>query len=183
MTQTHWKRLTNPEYLGAYSLEPGKDLTLTIKSVVREMVTGTDGKKEECTIIKFMEQVKPMICNNTNAKMIEKIYKTPYIEEWAGRAIQIYVEHGIKVGRETTDGLRIRPIIPKQSAPVVPVCADCNDPVEAEQGGTAQQIAEASQRKYGKVMCKACREAEKSKRLAPKIIDPLFEQGESGTDE
>ena len=178
MTQTHWKRLTNPDYLGAYSLEPGNDMTLTIKSVVREMVTGTDGKKEECTIIKFAEQVKPMICNNTNAKMIEKIYKTPYIEEWSGRAIQIYVEHGIKVGRETTDGLRIRPIIPKQSAPVVPVCTDCNAEIKEHQGASGQAIANATYQKYGKPLCLECAEKEKTKKKAAEIVDPLREGAE-----
>lgn len=24
---THWKKLTNPDYLGAYALQPGEDLT------------------------------------------------------------------------------------------------------------------------------------------------------------
>ena len=26
MAKTHWKRLTNPDYLGAYALEDGKDM-------------------------------------------------------------------------------------------------------------------------------------------------------------
>ena len=44
MGETHWKRLINPDYLGAYSLDPGKDKILTIKVVKREMITGTGGK-------------------------------------------------------------------------------------------------------------------------------------------
>ena len=39
----------------------------------------------------FAENVKPMIVNSTNAKTIEKLYKTPYIEEWKGRKIQLFV--------------------------------------------------------------------------------------------
>ena len=46
---THWKKLTNPDYLGAYSIEDGKDLILTIAYVRQEKVIGTDGKKEDCT--------------------------------------------------------------------------------------------------------------------------------------
>ena len=43
---THWKKLTNPDYLGAYSLEDGKDIVLTIERVQVETVTGPEGKKE-----------------------------------------------------------------------------------------------------------------------------------------
>ena len=86
--QTHWKKLINLDYLGAYSLDPGKDMILTIKGVRNEIVTGPDGKKEECMVMSFIENVKPMIVNSTNAKTIQKLYKTPYIEEWQGRKIQ-----------------------------------------------------------------------------------------------
>ena len=27
---THWKKFHNPDYLGSYSLDPGKDMILTI---------------------------------------------------------------------------------------------------------------------------------------------------------
>ena len=82
MSKTHWKKLNNPDYLGAYALEPGQELVATIKVVRKEMVTGPDGKKEECTVVHFAEkEIKPLILNTTNAKTIQKIYKTPYIEE------------------------------------------------------------------------------------------------------
>ena len=45
MAQTHWKKLHNPDFLGAYSLDPGKDLIATIKTVRNEQVIGSDGKK------------------------------------------------------------------------------------------------------------------------------------------
>ena len=42
MAQTHWKKLINPDYIGAYALDPGKDLTVQISQVRREMVTGAE---------------------------------------------------------------------------------------------------------------------------------------------
>ena len=42
MAQTHWKKLQNPDYLGAYSLDPGKTLIVTIKLLKKEVVTGPD---------------------------------------------------------------------------------------------------------------------------------------------
>ena len=104
---THWKKLINPDYLGAYSLNKGEDLTLTIDKVVREQVTGIGGKKEECTIAYFVEPQKPMILNRTNSKMIAKIQGTPYIEEWNKKRVTIYAST-TKLGGEMVECLRIR---------------------------------------------------------------------------
>ena len=127
-TKTHWKKLNNPDFLGAYALNPGQDLIATIKAVRKELITGADGKKEECTIVHFAESdIKPMILNSTNAKTIQKIYKTPYIEEWQGRKIQLYIEK-VKAFGELVEALRIRQTVPKQAEPIKsePVyCADC----------------------------------------------------------
>ena len=88
-TLTHWKKLINPDYLGAYSLTPGEEKVLTIKSVVREKVTGTGGKKQECTVVHWAESEKPMILNRVNSKIISKIYDTPYIELWVGKKVKV----------------------------------------------------------------------------------------------
>lgn len=115
-TKTHWKKLHNPDYLGAWSLDPGMDMILTIDSVKKEPVTGADGKKEDCTVARFKEDVKPMILNATNSKIIEKIYGTPYIEDWKGKPIQIYAAK-IRAFGEEMDALRIRPQAPKTERP------------------------------------------------------------------
>lgn len=109
---THWKRLINPDYLGVYSLDNGRDMTLTIDKVVREVVTSTGGKKEECTVAHFKEKQKPMILNRTNSKMIQKIYGTPYIEEWVGKKITVYAST-TKLAGDEVECLRIRPAVPQ----------------------------------------------------------------------
>lgn len=109
---THWKQLTNPDYLGAYSLEDGKDLTVTIKEVKRELVTGVGGKKEECTVAYLVGQ-KPMILNVTNCKSIATIYKTPFIENWKGKQITLFVST-TKLKGEDVECLRIRNTEPKK---------------------------------------------------------------------
>ena len=48
--KTHWKKLTNPDYLGSYALEDGKDMIVTIKEVKQELITGQKGTKEECVV-------------------------------------------------------------------------------------------------------------------------------------
>jgi len=106
--KTHWKRLINPAYIGAYCVPD--DLTVKIETVVRELVKGEGGKTEECTVIHLSGQ-KPFICNRTNAKMITKLYGSPYIDDWAGKLITLYPTT-TKVAGETVECLRIRPSKP-----------------------------------------------------------------------
>lgn len=150
---THWKKLTNPDYLGAYALEPGEDLIVTIKSVANEVVTGTDGKKETCTVMHFAENVKPMVLNATNSKTITKLLKTPYIEQWVGRKIQIYVENGVKAFGDVVDALRIRPFLPVEKELK---CADCGAKIEGYGNTKAEVVAKHTLSKYGRMLCSAC---------------------------
>lgn len=104
---THWKKLTNPDYLGSYDFAQGEERIVTVKDVKREMVSGPDGKKEECTVCHFVEPYKPMILNATNQKMITKLAETPYIEQWVGKSFKLVVVK-IKAFGEVVDALRIK---------------------------------------------------------------------------
>lgn len=115
MSKTHWKQLINPDYLGVYSLPDGNDMIVTIDKVVREMVTSTGGKKEECTVAYMIGQ-KPMILNRTNSKAIQSMYQTPYIEDWKGKQIQLYAAV-TRLKGEDVECLRIRPTIPNAAKP------------------------------------------------------------------
>jgi hypothetical protein len=112
--KTHWKRLMNPDYIGAYWLPPGEDVTVTIDYVVREMITGTGGKKEECTVA-HLKGVKPFILNATNSKTIAKLYGN-YIEDWAGKKITLFASTA-KLAGDTVECLRIRPKVAERVKP------------------------------------------------------------------
>lgn len=116
MSKTHWKLLINPDYIGAYALEEGQDLTVTIDWVQQEAVTGTGGKKEDCTVAHLVGQ-KPMILNVTNSKTIAKLYG-PYIEDWAGKPITLYAST-TKLAGETVECLRIRPKVVVKQPPKI----------------------------------------------------------------
>lgn len=152
-TLTHWKKLTNCDYLGAYALEPNQDLIVTIKSVSNELVTGADGKKETCMVMRFMENVKPMVLNATNSKTITKLLKTPYIEEWAGRKIQLYIQTGVKAFGDVVDALRVRPYLPVEKDLK---CADCGKKIEGNGKSTAEVIAKYTLSQYGRMLCNEC---------------------------
>lgn len=151
-TLTHWKKLMNPDYLGGYALTPGQDIIATIKSVGNEEVTGTDGKKEICSVIHFVEDVKPMILNATNNKTIAKLFKTPYIEQWTGKKIQIYTAKVTAFGQEW-DALRIRPFLPVEKDLL---CADCGKKIEAFGKTSAEVVAKHTLNTYGRMLCSEC---------------------------
>lgn len=151
---THWKKLTNPNYLGAYSIENGQDLILTIKYVNEETVIGTDGKKDDCVVCHFVENVKPMILNSTNMKMITKLYKSPYIEDWAGKKIQVGIEK-VKAFGDVVEALRVRKIIPVTQEEFKK-CESCGKDILPSNNMNSQQIAVYTAKKYGLALCVEC---------------------------
>ena len=167
---THWKKLQNPDYLGAYALNPGEEIIATIKSVKNENVIGTDGKTENCTVARFIEPIKPMILNVTNCKIISKLYKTPYIENWAGKKIQIYATK-VKAFGEIVEALRIRPEIPKTVVNDKIMCSNCNHEITAFGGKSPTQLAEYTQEKYSKALCSVCAKQEADKLKAINVFE------------
>ena len=153
---THWKQTMNPDYLGAWALQPGEEPVLTITAAGIEKVVGSDGKKEECLVIRYREKVGPgkMIVNATNSRTIEKLADTPYIERWAGTQIQVYVEK-VKAFGDVVDAIRIRPTKPRPAMPL-PKCADCGGEIKAAYGKTAAGMAQYTQENYGAALCADC---------------------------
>jgi len=134
-TKTHWKQLTNPNYIGAYSLQEGKDMIVEIVSVSREMVKGEGGKQDECTVAQLKDQ-KPMILNVTNCKTIAKLFETPFIEEWSGKKITIYSAK-VSVKGELIECLRIRDKKPEQTkAKLTPLNPNWPRAIKALQSGS-----------------------------------------------
>lgn len=109
---THWKTQFNYQWLGSYCLPDGKDIILTIKEMKREDVVGVSGKKELLLVAYFHEGVKPMVVNKTNCKALEKLFRTPAIEDWADKQIQVGSSRVDAFG-DKVDALRVRPFLPK----------------------------------------------------------------------
>jgi len=153
MNKTHWKKLTNPDYLGAYAFQPGEEKTVTIKAVKRELVYNPSGSgKEECTVVYFAEDVKPLILNVTNAKAITKLWNSPFIEDWPGRRITLKVKKVSAFG-EMVDAVRVSPTRPTEETFI---CEKCGKPIEPVAGRTAKEIATATKTKYAKMLCMTC---------------------------
>ena len=103
---THWKKLTNPNFIGAHDLQPGQEAKITIESISKENVKGADGKDSECIVAKI-KGAKPLILNKTNCKIISKVLESPYIENWAGKSI-IIQSVKVKAFGELVDAIRVK---------------------------------------------------------------------------
>lgn len=111
--KTHYRKVFDSPYLSAADIvEP---VLLTIASVIVE-TDKTKKTKDKMNTAYFVEQqirpgepLKPMILNATNSKMVAKITGSPFLEDWKDVQVEIYVDHNVRFGRETVEGLRIRP--------------------------------------------------------------------------
>lgn len=117
---THFKKLRNMNYIGSYELMTGEtpvELVVTIEKAVKDMIQDGDGKKE--AMILHLKGQKPMIVNSTNAKCISKALGTPFVENWVGKSITLYVAK-IRAFGEMQDALRVRDTAPAIAAKVLP---------------------------------------------------------------
>jgi len=118
--KTHFKKLRNPNYLGAWDLmdDNGKttNVVLTIKEVKKDIVFDGKGGSEECVVVHFAEK-KPMVMNATNLKTVSKVLDSPFIEDWTGKQIELTTKK-IKAFGEMHDALRIVATKPIPAQPV-----------------------------------------------------------------
>lgn len=161
MNKTHWKKLENPDYLGSYALMPGQDLIAQIKSVGQEEVYNpSSGKKDTCTVAHFTDPaIKPMILNVTNCKTIHKLYDTPFIEDWAGKYIAIYIAK-VKAFGDVVEALRIKPKMPTIEKII---CKDCGGEITAAAGKTARELADMALRNCNRELCLSCMKKERAR--------------------
>ena len=160
---THWKKLNNPNYLGAYAFEPGEEKTGTIDHVQQEMVMGADGKSEECIVCYFRENnLKPLILNVTNCKTITKLYNTPYIENWAGKRITMCVKQ-VKAFGDLVDAVRIKNKVSGDKVPEIK-CDGCGKVIKGMGQYGPEFVANKNRERYGKCLCIECGKKEQEAR-------------------
>ena len=109
--KTHYRKAFDSPYLS--SADVVEPINLTIAKVTLE----ADRSKKTQDVFNtahFKEKLingfalKPMILNATNSKMLFGLTNSHFLEDWSGVRICAYVEHNIRFGKDTTDGLRLR---------------------------------------------------------------------------
>ena len=149
-----------PQYLGSWDCTEG-ELILTIADFKEEVIEGDKGRKERKCIMYFAEKdVRPMVVNLTNRKMLAKLYHTTDSNKLKGKLVKIGTEKVRAFGAEH-DALRIRPVVPAQASTAQTVeikCEECGKAVTAAYNMDASKLAEYTKAKFGRKICAACAE-------------------------
>jgi hypothetical protein len=140
--KTHWLQSPNKNYFGHWDFPDEKDLILTIASAKWEEVEnpilkkGDPKKFEAHKVIRFVEDYKPLICNQTNALSIIKSTGIKYMEDSTGQKIQLYVGiHFDRVAKENIDCVRIRNTPIKEKPILIKGSTDFNNVAKALKNG------------------------------------------------
>ncbi|WP_339896466.1 hypothetical protein [uncultured Algibacter sp.] len=100
--------------------EKGK-CVLTIKESYYSTGIDVSGNKTDGYFIEFIEDVKPMVINSTNRKIVASIVKiknkcssteSRNIANWKGLSIELVFDESIKMMGKKTGGIRVSPISP-----------------------------------------------------------------------
>jgi len=115
--KTHWKKAFKSDYLSSSDID-NEDLILTIKFVKFQECKTANGKKM-CNVAHFSDvNIKPMILNVTNSKVLKKFSgNKTHLEDWTNLKVSIYVDKNVRFGNENVEGLRFRatrPVIKKK---------------------------------------------------------------------
>jgi len=109
--KTHYRKAFNSPYLSSADIvEP---TVLTIARVSLE-IDHSKKSKDHFNTAYFVEKeirkgevLKPMILNAVNSRMMKDLTGSHFIDDWSGCQMMVYVDHNVKFGRDTVEGLRI----------------------------------------------------------------------------
>lgn len=114
--RTHIETMVEKDYLGSWDVAE-RDFTLTIERVEKKELTLRGGKKKVVPVLTFRgARKKFVLAARTNRDTIAAIYG-PYVEDWVGKAITIYMDPKCKSPNGgTIPGIRVRPMAPRGAA-------------------------------------------------------------------
>lgn len=163
-------QMRESEYLGAEDIDDGVEPVLTISGLWNGTVTLQRGRENK-DVLTFAEervpgimQVRPMIVNSTNRKILRKLYGDAKASTLVGKQIQLYIDHKVRDPQDGgfTDGIRIRPHKPRvQKHKPVPPCTDCGNPIQSAMGRSADWLAAYTTKNYGVPLCAECAQRRK----------------------
>ena len=120
MGKTHFRKSFDSDYLNSGQFGPGEEKNVTITAFKEAVeVVGQGNQKSVKPCIYFDADLKPLVLNMTNAKSIRKATGSPYMEDWVGRRITLYVQQGVKAFGEIVDAVRVRPKAPVDKLPLI----------------------------------------------------------------
>ena len=111
--KTHYRKAFNSPYLSSADIV-GPTI-LTVSRVVLN-IDLTKRTKDLFNTAFFAEKelragepLKPMILNAHNSQIMKELCGSHFLEDWVNVPVTIYVDHNVRFGRDTVEGLRLSP--------------------------------------------------------------------------
>jgi hypothetical protein len=140
-SKTHYRKAFNSPYLSSADVVGPTILTISRVELAPDQTKKTKDffntaffKENE---LRPGEKLKPMILNAHNSRVMRDLTGSHFLEDWANVAVTVYVQEGIKFGRDTVEGLRISPQPPQMQRPTL------------SQGGNTWSNAKAAYKRDG----------------------------------
>lgn len=123
--KTHYKDFFKSNVLTDGDFNYDQDTVATIVQVADVELETRDGKQMTTCLI-LDGYGKPMKAPNVVLKNCKTALRSPYIEDWVGKQVSIYVEKGLKAFGGVHDVLRVRPYAPRVQVDLNPAKAQLN---------------------------------------------------------
>lgn len=96
-------------WLASEDLDGIGEIKLTVKAVHKNNDVEFEAGRKKAVVfsLEFEKAKRQLILNGTNRRKMQATYGNN-VKDWVGKQITVYVQDGIKVGREVKRGLRIR---------------------------------------------------------------------------
>jgi hypothetical protein len=123
--KTHYRKVFKSDHLGCADLEDfiesGSSLIFTITRVQQEVGTRVAGRKINANIAYFAEDIKPLVLNATNSKVMKNLTQSSFVEDWFNIPVQLYIDPTASLKGEIVGGVRINPNrVSKQKVVITP---------------------------------------------------------------
>lgn len=116
--KTHYRKAFDSPYLSSADIVEPTVLTVAYVALESDHTKKTKDKFNTAHFVEKElrpgEKLKPMILNATNSKTMKMLTGTPFIDDWKGVQITVYVDGNVKFGKESVEGLRISPRAPER---------------------------------------------------------------------
>lgn len=162
MSKTHWKALADTsQYLGKQHFGPDEKKDVTIEGVEEQVVENHAKRTKDVKAIMYFAEpdVRPWIVNKTNRGKIAELLDSPYIEDWIGKKITLFVDPKVPNNFDPSNpgAVRVWPTLPETSV----ICENCGIVIEPHGDYSVNKIVTLSRSKYGASLCWDCAKARK----------------------
>lgn len=119
----NYRNVYKSDHLGVVDLEElleqNKPLIFTIKCVKQETGVAVAGNKGNYNIAYFVENIKPLVLNSTNATTVRKLGKFGTdVDTWLNVPVELFIDSNVKMKGQIVGGVRIKQFSPIIQQPI-----------------------------------------------------------------